>query len=105
MKGGGGIENRKVVKKGGQRERVAEGRWKRKHGLGRDGWGWTDSEERWAFNLSTVAWRCVCVSNGVLLKHTWTTDASTRNVQNHTLVKSLSKGLVGDQNRPYLLSQ
>ncbi len=26
VKGGGGIENRKGVKKGGQRERVAEGR-------------------------------------------------------------------------------
>lgn len=89
VKGGGGMENVKVVKKRGQGERVAEGRWKGKQGLGRDGWRWTDSEERWAFNSSTIAWRCVCVSNGLLLKHTWTTDDSTRNVPNHTLAKSI----------------
>lgn len=34
-------------KKRGQGERAAEERWKGKQGLERDGWRWTDSEERW----------------------------------------------------------
>lgn len=51
------------MKKRGQGERVAEERWKGKQGLERDGWRWTDSEERRVFNMSTVAWQHVWESN------------------------------------------